>query len=142
MYYEDFHDAGKGNEHFLDRYRIDASDNPLQSLMNARFHHAVIRAIEALPDREKILMALYYEQEMTLKEIGAVMGIAESRISQLQSQAIARMRAYLRRKKKPIHWRSRECHAAAVAPIAASLIGKLIKAAASASTISAYHIQL
>jgi RNA polymerase sigma factor for flagellar operon FliA len=98
VYYEDFHDSGDGNEHFLDRYCTDLSDNPLQSLLNAGFRDAVIRAIEALPDREKILMGLYYEQEMNLKEIGAVMGVSESRVSQLHSQAIARMRAYLREK--------------------------------------------
>ena len=98
VYYEDFHDTTEGNEHFLDRYCTDLSDNPLQSLLNAGFRDAVIRAIEALPDREKILMGLYYEQEMNLKEIGAVMGVSESRVSQLHSQAIARMRAYLREK--------------------------------------------
>ncbi len=98
VYYEDFHDSGEGNEHFLDRYCTDLFDNPLQSLLNAGFRDAVIRAIEALPDREKILMGLYYEQEMNLKEIGAVMGVSESRVSQLHSQAIARMRAYLREK--------------------------------------------
>lgn len=98
VYYEDFHDTAEGNEHFLDRYCTDLSDNPLQSLLNAGFRDAVIRAIEALPDREKILMGLYYEQEMNLKEIGAVMGVSESRVSQLHSQAIARMRAYLREK--------------------------------------------
>ena len=97
VYYEDFHDT-EGNEHFLDRYCTDLADNPLQSLLNAGFRDAVIRAIEALPDREKILMGLYYEQEMNLKEIGAVMGVSESRVSQLHSQAIARMRAYLREK--------------------------------------------
>ena len=98
VYYEDFHDTTEGNEHFLDRYCTDLSDNPLQSLLNAGFRDAVIRAIEALPDREKILMGLYYEQEMNLKEIGAVMGVSESRVSQLHSQAIARMRAFLREK--------------------------------------------
>ena len=98
VYYEDFHDTTEGNEHFLDRYCTDLSDNPLQSLLNAGFRDAVIRAIDALPDREKILMGLYYEQEMNLKEIGAVMGVSESRVSQLHSQAIARMRAYLREK--------------------------------------------
>ena len=98
VYYEDFHDSSEGNEHFLDRYCTDLTDNPLQSLLNAGFREAVIRAIEALPDREKILMGLYYEQEMNLKEIGAVMGVSESRVSQLHSQAIARMRAFLREK--------------------------------------------
>ncbi|MBC7415968.1 MAG: RNA polymerase sigma factor FliA [Herminiimonas sp.] len=97
VYYEDFHD-GEGNEHFLDRYCTDESNDPLKALMNTGFRQAVIEAILALPDREKILMGLYYEQEMNLKEIGAVMGVSESRVCQLHSQAIARMRATLREK--------------------------------------------
>lgn len=95
IYYEDFHDDENG-EHFLDRYCSDQSDDPLQALMNTGFREAVIEAIEALPEREKILMSLYYEQEMNLKEIGAVMGVSESRVCQLHSQAIGRMRARLR----------------------------------------------
>lgn len=95
VYYEDFHDKD-GNDHFLDRYCVDESSDPLRSLMNGGFREAVIHAIEALPEREKILMGLYYEQEMNLKEIGAVMGVSESRVCQLHSQAIARMRARLK----------------------------------------------
>lgn len=95
VYYEDFHDT-EDSEHFLDRYCTDQSDDPLQSLMNSGFRQAVIAAINALPEREKILMGLYYEQEMNLKEIGAVMNVSESRVSQLHTQAIGRMRSYLR----------------------------------------------
>lgn len=97
VYYEDFHDTSEGaHEHFLDRYCPESSDDPLQALMNSGFREAVIDAITALPEREKILMGLYYEQEMNLKEIGAVMGVSESRVCQLHGQAIARMRATLR----------------------------------------------
>jgi RNA polymerase sigma factor for flagellar operon FliA len=97
VYYEDFHDS-ESNEHFLDRYCVDNSSDPLQALMNSGFRAAVIDAINALPEREKILMGLYYEQELNLKEIGAVMNVSESRVCQLHSQAIARMRANLREK--------------------------------------------
>ncbi|WP_050476012.1 RNA polymerase sigma factor FliA [Herbaspirillum rhizosphaerae] len=96
IYYEDFHDAEGGHEHFLDRYQTSQSDDPLQNLINGGFREAVIDSIKALPEREKILMGLYYEQEMNLKEIGAVMGVSESRVCQLHSQAIARMRSTLR----------------------------------------------
>ncbi|HTN67064.1 MAG TPA: RNA polymerase sigma factor FliA [Burkholderiaceae bacterium] len=97
VYYEDFHDNSEGgHEHFLDRYCPDTKDDPLQQLLNNGFCEAVIDAITALPEREKILMGLYYEQEMNLKEIGAVMGVSESRVCQLHGQAIARMRATLR----------------------------------------------
>jgi RNA polymerase sigma factor for flagellar operon FliA len=94
VYYEDFHDS-EGNDSFLDRYAVDDAD-PLRSLMEGDFRQAVIDAIDALPPREKILMGLYYEEELNLKEIGAVMGVSESRVSQLHTQAVARLRATLR----------------------------------------------
>ena len=94
VYYEDFHDED-GNDSFLDRYAVD-EDDPLRALMETDFRQAVIDAIDALPPREKLLMGLYYEEELNLKEIGAVMGVSESRVSQLHSQAVARLRAYLR----------------------------------------------
>lgn len=95
IYYEDFHEKD-GGENFLDRYCVDEASDPLQSLMSDSFREAVVHAIEALPEREKILMGLYYEHEMNLKEIGAVMGVSESRVCQLHSQAIARLRSKLK----------------------------------------------
>jgi RNA polymerase sigma factor for flagellar operon FliA len=97
VYYEDFHESDS-SEHFLDRYCSDSTDDPLQALMNTGFRAAVIDAINALPEREKILMGLYYEQELNLKEIGAIMNVSESRVCQLHSQAVSRMRANLREK--------------------------------------------
>ncbi|ALK98548.1 flagellar biosynthesis sigma factor [Massilia sp. WF1] len=94
VYYEDFHDED-GNDSWLDRYAVD-EDDPLRALMETDFRQAVIDAIDALPPREKLLMGLYYEEELNLKEIGAVMGVSESRVSQLHSQAVARLRSYLR----------------------------------------------
>lgn len=95
VYYEDFQD-GEGGEHFLDRFCADPGADPLQALMNTDFRQAVIDAINALPDREQVLMSLYYEQEMNLKEIGAIMNVSESRVCQLHSQSVARLRAQLK----------------------------------------------
>jgi RNA polymerase sigma factor FliA len=95
LYYEDFHDTEEGSDGFLDRYAVDDSD-PLRSLLDTGFRQAVIDAIDALPPREKMLMGLYYEEELNLKEIGAVMGVSESRVSQLHTQAVSRLRAALR----------------------------------------------
>jgi RNA polymerase sigma factor for flagellar operon FliA len=97
VYYEDFH-SGEDSEHFLDRYCSDDTQDPLRGLMESGFRDAVIEAIGELPEREKILMGLYYEEEMNLKEIGAIMGVSESRVCQLHGQAIARMRASLKEK--------------------------------------------
>lgn len=94
VYYEDFHDDD-GNDSFLDRYAVD-EDDPLRALLDTDFRSAVIEAIDGLPPREKILMGLYYEEELNLKEIGAVLGVSESRVSQLHTQAVARLRASLR----------------------------------------------
>lgn len=95
IYYEDFHDK-ENSEHFLDRHCSDSSSDPLKNLLDDDFRAAVIAAIEKLPEREKLLMGLYYEQELNLKEIGAVMGVSESRVCQLHSQAVARLRSTLK----------------------------------------------
>lgn len=95
IYYEDFHE-NLDDDHFLDRFCADESSNPLQDLLAGDFREALIEAISALPDREKLLMGLYYEHELNLKEIGSVMGVSESRVCQLHTQAVARLRARLK----------------------------------------------
>ena len=70
--------------------------------MDGDLRHALIGAIDGLPEREKTLMGLYYEQEMNFKEIGAILGVSESRICQIHSQAIARLRSVL----KEVAWTS------------------------------------
>ncbi len=95
IYYEDFQDDD-GGEHFLDRYVDDDSSDPVKALLESDFREALIDSIEHLPDREKMLMGLYYEQELNLKEIGAIMNVSESRVCQLHSQAVARLRASMR----------------------------------------------
>jgi len=69
--------------------------NPLHLLMEGKLRERVIEAIDALPEREKMVLVLYYQEELNLKEIGAVLEVGESRVSQLHSQAIKRLRARL-----------------------------------------------
>ena len=97
VYYEDFHEADRG-DHFLDRFVHDDSGDPIQGLLSDDFRESLIDAIDSLPEREKLLMGLYYEQELNLKEIGAIMNISESRVCQLHSQAVARLRASMKEK--------------------------------------------
>jgi RNA polymerase sigma factor FliA len=87
---------GHGDESFLDHYYPDDHPDPLQSLLDDDQRRTLVAAIEDLPDREKKVMGLYYEHEMNLREIGDVLGVSESRVCQLHSQAIARLRSRLR----------------------------------------------
>lgn len=77
---------------------MDESDggNPLSLLMESNVRSQVIQAIELLPEREKLVLTLYYQEELNLKEIGAVLEVGESRVSQLHSQAIKRLRSRLK----------------------------------------------
>jgi RNA polymerase sigma factor for flagellar operon FliA len=94
LHLEDF---GRGEEDdYLDRHCPDQRSNPLDLFQDARFRGALVKAIEALPDREKLLMGLYYEQDLNFKEIAAVLEVSESRVCQLHSQAVSRLRARLR----------------------------------------------
>ncbi|MGO2007282.1 RNA polymerase sigma factor FliA [Vreelandella alkaliphila] len=75
--------------------REEATNLPFDQLLDKQQRQSLIDAIDALPEREKLLMALYYQEELNLKEVGAVLGVTESRVSQLHSQAISRLRARL-----------------------------------------------
>ena len=66
---------------------------PLAELVQGGFKEALADQIENLPEKEKLVMGLYYDEELNLKEIGEVLGVSESRVSQIHSQAIKRIRA-------------------------------------------------
>lgn len=68
---------------------------PLHGLEDERFQSALADAIAHLPERERLVLSLYYDEELNLKEIGEVLGVSESRVSQLHSQCAARLRARL-----------------------------------------------
>lgn len=94
VHFEDYVDDGE--EGLLDRGLPGGQPDPQETLGDLRFRHALVAAIERLPERERLVMGMYYEQEMNLKEIGAVLGVTESRISQLHSQAVARLRTQMK----------------------------------------------
>ncbi|MBD8511873.1 RNA polymerase sigma factor FliA [Photobacterium sp. WH77] len=72
-----------------------AENLPFQDVADGSFRHALAGAIRTLPEREALVLSLYYDEELNLKEIGAVLGVSESRICQIHSQAMQRLRAKL-----------------------------------------------
>lgn len=80
---------------------IDASESssafvsPLDGLQRESLKQSLAQAIMELPERERLVLALYYDEELNLKEIGQVLGVSESRVSQIHSQAALRLRTRL-----------------------------------------------
>jgi RNA polymerase sigma factor for flagellar operon FliA len=74
----------------------ESARDPFLALHFSELQDVMVRAIDALPDKEKLLISLYYYEELTMKEIGEIMGYTESRISQLHTQAMLRLRGKLR----------------------------------------------
>jgi RNA polymerase sigma factor for flagellar operon FliA len=92
-------DAEEGDDSALDRIADNALD-PLGEALDGSLRDAIIAAVQELPERERLVLSLYYEQELNLKEIGAVLKVTESRVCQLHGQALLRLRGRL------TEWRS------------------------------------
>lgn len=69
------------------------SDHLYETQANESFHQDLAKTISSLPEREALVLSLYYNDELNLKEIGAVLNVSESRISQIHSQALVRLKA-------------------------------------------------
>ena len=96
VYLEDMARNNEDEDNFLDRHVADSDADPLNLLRDQRLRESLVAAIKGLPEREQYIMSMYYEQDMNLKEIAAVLDVTESRICQLHSQSIARLRAKMR----------------------------------------------
>jgi RNA polymerase sigma factor for flagellar operon FliA len=96
VYLEDMSRNGEDDDTFLDRHVADVEADPLNVLRDTRLRAGLVAAIKGLPEREQYIMSMYYEQDMNLKEIAAVLDVTESRVCQLHSQSIARLRAKMR----------------------------------------------
>ena len=66
---------------------------PLESIEMEKFREALAEAIGTLPERERLVMSLYYDEELNLREIGAVLGVSESRVCQIHGQAMMRLKS-------------------------------------------------
>lgn len=74
----------------------DPTGGPLDELQHREFHEALAEAIAGLPERERLVMSMYYDNEMNLREIGEVLEVSESRVCQIHGQALIRLRARLK----------------------------------------------
>jgi RNA polymerase sigma factor for flagellar operon FliA len=93
-------DSSGDDDSLLGRVEDETAD-PFRDTSEDGFRNALSQAIKELPERERLVMSLYYDDELNLKEIGAVLKVTESRVCQLHGQALVRLKARL------VDWRDR-----------------------------------
>jgi RNA polymerase sigma factor FliA len=79
----------------VDEILSSGEPEPSDELLREECSTGLAAAVEQLPERERLVMSLYYGDELNLKEIGKVLGVTESRVCQIHSQALVRIRARL-----------------------------------------------
>ncbi len=89
-----FDDMLEGDDSLIEKVAGEVP-NPLEGLQSDMFRGELAAAIATLPEREQLVLALYYDEELNLKEIGQVLGVSESRVSQIHTQAALRLRSRL-----------------------------------------------
>ncbi len=87
-------DVGDDESGLVEDLPSDVPEPP-QEMQAEDFRRSLAQAIDSLPERERLVLALYYDEELNLKEIGAVLGVSESRVSQIHSQAVLRLKSRL-----------------------------------------------
>ena len=91
--------SGTGEPSLVDSVEDGSSPDPFLTLAEGERRAMLGRLIDGLPERERQVLALYYYEELTMREIGTVLGVTESRVSQLHSSAVLRLRVTLRRER-------------------------------------------
>lgn len=91
------HAGGEGGDRLslMDTLEDTAADNPVEVAEDRELRRLLARAVNTLPDREKTVVTLYYYEGLTLAEIGAVLGVTESRVSQIHTKSVLQLRAKL-----------------------------------------------
>ncbi len=88
---------GHGEERFqADEMVASGSPDPLSKLLGGEKVSMVARALDRLPEKERLVISLYFYEELNLKEIGEILGVTESRASQIRSRALIRLKNYLK----------------------------------------------
>ena len=93
VHFEDFTEEGEAD--FFEKHLGDPNSDPLAQLIDRQGRRALVDALSALPEREGLMMRLYYEEDLNLREIGDMLGVSESRVCQLHKQAVGRLRGML-----------------------------------------------
>jgi len=88
-------DSGGDQVSLLDTLADRGAPDPEQLVDQGELRDRIADSIAALPEREKLVIALYYYENLTLREIGEVLGVTESRVSQLHTKAVLRLRSKL-----------------------------------------------
>ncbi|QMU80586.1 RNA polymerase sigma factor WhiG [Streptacidiphilus sp. PB12-B1b] len=86
---------GSGRTSLVDTLEDTTADNPVEIAESRELRRLLARAINTLPEREKTVVSLYYYEGLTLAEIGQVLGVTESRVSQIHTKAVLQLRAKL-----------------------------------------------
>jgi len=97
--FEELGYSSRDEKEKLMNYLVNNEEDALTLTRLKEIKEAVARAIEQLPEKERLVISLYYLEELTMKETGKVLNITESRVSQIHSQAVRRLRAKLRKEK-------------------------------------------
>ncbi|HEY8036508.1 MAG TPA: RNA polymerase sigma factor FliA [Methylobacter sp.] len=87
-------ELAEDGDRYLDE-ALDHEEGPSDDLVRESFQQALANAIMSLPERERLVISLYYDEELNLREIGEVLNISESRVSQISTQAVLRLRSRL-----------------------------------------------
>lgn len=90
-----FYDVGLSEDMMAEGMTV-ALPSPLDGLQQDDFKQSLTRGIETLPERERLVLKLYYDEELNLREIGEILGVSESRVSQIHSQAMVKLQCRLK----------------------------------------------
>lgn len=96
-----FYDVGL-NEEIIAEGMTVTSPSPLEGLQQDDFKQSLKKGMETLPERERLVLKLYYDEELNLREIGEILSVSESRVSQIHSQAMIKLQSRLK------EWRPKE----------------------------------
>ncbi len=87
---------GNNNHHFIDELLVDESSDFSKDLSHEELKNALINIIRDLDERDRLVISLYYYEELTMKEIGAILSLSESRVSQIHAEVLRKIRSELK----------------------------------------------